>query len=186
MKHPIIVCCGQDGTGKSTLANQLANHYGPGAIKHHSGSPPKELSYPFNKIWEDNNYFSLMNAFNEVSHTNAVIVDRFHLGQVIYGKRYRGYNDSLHVNDLESNMLLDSKNLFLVLLTDFSLNLFERDDGNSYEKSVLDFEQTRNSFKEEFDRSKIVNKLHICISANGGFTNTFKTVTSWIQTKGIK
>ncbi len=185
MKKPILVIEGQDRTGKTTLVNQLANHYGPGAIKHHSGSPPKELLYPFNKIWEDNNYFSLMNAFNEISHTNAVIIDRFHLGQAIYGKRYRGYSESFHVNELEANFSIEN-NLFLVLLTDLPKNLYARDDGCSFEKSILDFDLTRNAFIEEFDRSLIKNKLHICISANGGFTNTFETVTSWIQTKGIK
>jgi len=177
---PIIIICGQDRTGKSTLVNQLANHFGPGAVKHHSGSPPKELEYPFNKIWEDNNYFSLMNVFNEVSKTNSVIVDRFHLGMPVFGKRFRKYPDSLHITELENYMSLGD-NVFLILLTDESEELFKRDDGKSFEKSAEDFEETADQFKTEFDLSIIANKLHINITHNGGFVNTLPTILKFIK-----
>lgn len=178
--NPIIILEGQDRCGKSTLANQLANYYGPGAIKHHSSSPPKGLVYPDAKIWEDNNYYSLMNTFSDVSKTNAVICDRFHLGQVIYGKRYRGYPDSMHVTDLEKLMYIRD-NVFLILVLDDAHELIKRDDGNSFEKSQEDFNETASQFTTEFDLSLIQNKFSVNISDIGGFGKLYDTILDYIE-----
>lgn len=176
---PIILCEGQDRCGKSTLATQLANHFGPGVLKHHSSSPPKDLVYPFNKIWEDNNYFSLMNVFNEAATTNTVVVDRFHLGMPVFGKRYRNYPEKTHVVELETFMKF-GKNAFLILLTDDGQALFERDDGLSSEKTALDFLETEYEFIREFKLSAIPNKLHINITEIGGFKQILPTVLKFI------
>lgn len=180
MNNPIIILEGLDRVGKSTLASQLANHFGPGAVKHHSGSPPKHLKYPVNLIWEENNYFSLIDVFNHVAETNAVVIDRFHLGCPVFGKRYRNYPDSLHVTSLERSMQLED-NVFLILLTDDADELFKRDDGLSFEKSASDFEETAMEFMYEFGISTIPNKLHINITKNGGFEQTFPSVLKFIE-----
>ena len=182
MKKPFIVIEGQDRTGKSTLVNQLANFYGPGAVKSHSSSPPKDLSYPDNKIWEDNNYFKLFNLYDTITETNAVITDRFHLGMYVFGKRFRKYPERYHVTDIE-RLVTISNNTFLILLTDDPKELMKRDDGMSYEKSESDFAETAFEFQIEYARSLIPHKLHINITVNGGFNNTYETVLKFIESK---
>lgn len=180
MNNPIIILEGLDRTGKSTLANQLANHFGPGAIKHHSGSPPKHLTYPQNLIWEENNYYLLMEAFNKASRFNTVVIDRFHLGCPVFGKRYRKYPETVTTETLERQMCI-GYNTFLVLLTDDSEELFKRDDGLSFEKSADDFDKTCTEFIKEFSNSTIDNKLHINITKNGGFSQSLPSILKFIE-----
>lgn len=171
-----------DRCSKSTTATKLGHYFGPGTIKHHSGPPPTYLDYPYNKIYEDNDYFLLMNTFNCISKTNAVIVDRFHLGQVIYGKQYRNYPESMHVTELEEYLPFGS-NVFLILLTDNISEVMKRDDGHSFEKSESEYTSTSEQFLTEFNLSKILNKLHINITQNGGFSEILPSIIKFVESK---
>jgi len=69
----------------------------------------------------------------------------------------------------------------LVLLTDWTHAIMDRDDENSLESTPSEFDETRMAFEEAFNRSIIPHKLHLNISENGGFKNTYDTVTKFLD-----
>jgi thymidylate kinase len=180
----ITIIEGMDRCGKTTLISNLRKHYfsNPKLIVHHSSSPPKTVSDP--NEWEVDHYTHLANTFHRLSSVDGydIICDRFHLGAQVYGARYRGLNtetiatvDNIFIaNGIETKIAL-------ILLTDYAHEIVKRDDGESIEASVSEFEETANEFKHFFDASKIKNKLHINITDNGGFVNTYLTVSDFIM-----
>lgn len=118
------------------------------------------------------NSFSTM--FHALSSGGRFIMDRAHLGEAVYGPRYRQYDGS-YVYDLERSFINDRGSKFhettlLVFLhtSDFS---FIQDDGDSFDFSKKDEEQ--NDFMRAFDRSEIIHKVAIDVSDDaGGFADS--------------
>lgn len=179
----IAIICGQDRTGKSTLINQLRKTYfkNPKTIVHHSSSPPK-VENP--NQWEIEHYRNILDTAIEMSHNQGYdfIFDRLHLGAIVYGKKYRNADPKL-IYGIDKHFLTDEKDVFLVLLTDYSEAILAIDDGESLETNVEDYEYTRTEFIDAFNKSVCVNKLHINITDNGGFKNTYETVVKFLDEK---
>jgi hypothetical protein len=72
----------------------------------------------------------------------------------------------------------------LILLTDTAKAIAERNDEKSFESSEEEFNETLTAFEAAFSRSIIPNKLRINVTENGGFVNTYDTVTSFLD--GVK
>lgn len=174
----IVIIEGLDRCGKSTLVNQLRKDYfkNPNIIIHHSSSPPK--IYDPN-VWEITHYSNLFKLFTSL-YDYDIILDRFHLGAIVYGKKYRNA-DPKNIYDIDNEYLQHNKNIVLILLTDNIENIISRDDGLSLEQNKEDFEETKNAFAEAFNNSKCINKLSINISDNGGFEQTYPTVVAFLD-----
>ena len=168
----ILIIEGMDRCGKSTLVEQLRKHYftDPRILIHHSSSPPK-VENP--NEWEVQHYKSLLDTsyYLDYAEDFNVIYDRFHLGAIVYGKKYRNA-DPEDIYSIESLLVREDDEIALVLLTDWSSNIIDRNDGKSLEYLASEFDETRIAFEEAFKRSIIPNKLHINIHENGGFKNT--------------
>lgn len=128
-----IILEGLDRCGKSTAAVQLSNHFGPGVIVHHSSSPPKLGSSGLQMNWEIRNYKKL---WEKTDSEEVTIFDRFHLGMLVYGKKYRGYEVD-RIDVLERNMFdgISGGLNYLFTFVDTVDNLIERDDGLSLESA---------------------------------------------------
>ena len=178
---------GLDRCGKSTLVEHLRKKYftSPDIIVHHSSSPPKVESP---NDWELQHYESLF-QFSQMlidDYSYDVIFDRFHLGAVVYGVKYRNANP-IGIFEIDKRYLSSYPNAALILLTDEPEAIASRDDGGSLEKSLDEYSQTKKSFINAFERSSCINKLHINITDNGGFVNTIPTVTRFLdEQKGAR
>lgn len=176
----ILIIEGMDSVGKSTLIKNLRKtHFlNPKTLVLHSSSPPE---VPNQKTWEVDHYFSL---FEEVEQADFigydVILDRAHLGAVVYGDLYRG-GASNKIWELEKTFQFDSGHVALLLLTDSPEAGWARDDGMSNEKDLTQYQNTRSKFIETFNRSIITHKLHLDVTENGGFANTLPTVIDFLN-----
>lgn len=177
----ILIIEGMDRCGKSTLVEQLRKRYftNPKTIVHHSSSPPK-VEDP--NQWEITHYSSLFEHSFDLSMNQYfdIIFDRFHLGAIVYGQKYRNANPE-NIYAIENMFISPTDDIALVLLTDWTTQIIVREDDNSLESTPAEFDETRAAFEEAFGRSIIPNKLHINISENGGFKNTYETVTQFLD-----
>lgn len=87
-----IIVEGGDGTGKTTLAEELAEQYG--AEYEHVG-PPRHDMTPFAEHIEY--------AFVLAEQYGSVVFDRFHLGCFAYGPIWRPENDLDGIGDFRRN-----------------------------------------------------------------------------------
>lgn len=177
----LLIIEGMDRCGKSTLVEDLRKRYftSPNILVHHSSSPPK-VDNP--NSWELKHYASLFQTSMMLvdDYFYDVIFDRFHLGAAVYGAKYRNAQPS-DVYQLDYDNLHNYSNAALVLLTDDPEAIAARDDGESLEKSIHEYNETLSAFIEAYTVSSCINKLHINISGNGGFTNTLPTVTKFLD-----
>ena len=177
-----VIIEGPDRVGKTTLIKNLRSLYfkKPDIITLHSSSPPKGIQNPIE--WENEHYSSIY--FDVVQpHTylgGVAILDRFHLGATVYAPLYRGATDKdlEEIWDLDESMQND--NVYLILLTDLE-NGWKRDDGDSNESSGKEYLDVSNRFIDSFQKSSIRNKIHVDVTKNGGFVNTYPTVEFFLK-----
>jgi thymidylate kinase len=179
----LLIIEGMDRCGKSTLVEHLRKHYftSPNILVHHSSSPPKVEDQ---NSWEINHYSSLFAASQKLvdDYHFDVIFDRFHLGAAVYGEKYRGA-DPNDVYELDYMYLNSYKNAALILLTDDGEAIAKRDDGDSLESTVEEYDETCAAFIEAYETSSCAHKLHVNITENGGFANTIPTVTNFLNNR---
>lgn len=152
----LIIFEGPDRVGKTTqiqyLKNYLASYNKLVHYFHYSSIKGvdniKEYSY--------NLYKSMFKISNE--NKDIFIADRFHFGELVYGKLYRHYDSE--VLDLEKPYKND---IILILLIDDVENLIKRDDGNSFSTKYDLKQQEIELFINAFNKSIIKNKLLINI-----------------------
>lgn len=177
----ILIIEGMDRCGKSTLIEQLRKNYflNPNIFVHHSSSPPKVTDQ---NEWEIVHYRKLLDVSYALNYTHDfdVIFDRFHLGAIVYGKKYRNV-DPEDIYSIEHMYIHPNDEIALILLTDTIEAILARDDGDSLESHASEFDETRSAFETAFNRSIIPNKLHINVTDNGGFKNTYQSVTQFLD-----
>ena len=152
----IIIIEGPDRVGKDTLIKSLKNRfYRENFIElHYSGVKPydggmsvKDVSVEINK-----NMFKILNTdFN-------FIVNRSHIGEMVYSPKYRGYSGD-YVLELEKS--LKRSDVFLILLSDDPVTLAARDDGNNISNLVSDISDEIDAFRIALRKSSIKNKIEI-------------------------
>lgn len=180
----ILIIEGMDRCGKTTLISNLRKNYFSNhkTIVHHSSAPPKCVA---NKnAWEVYHYTDLAKTFHHLSANEGydIICDRFHLGAMVYGMRYRGLEPhTIFEVDRDVISCGIEKNIALVLLTDYADAIMSRNDGESIETTTAEFDNTRTEFTNFFNYSMIPNKLHINITDNGGFKNTYPTIETFLS-----
>ena len=135
----IIVIEGSDGTGKSTLVDNLGNWLRP-HVRLSCGPPKTESAFV--------EYSALIDAAEEIAATSDshVIIDRLHLGEMVYGTLLRG-TPKLSLQELRAlSTRLDNLGAVRVLLnaSDECVigRLVARDGGVPDPKSGAKCEQT--------------------------------------------
>lgn len=169
-----IIIEGLDRLGKSTLIEGIQERLGFFTVVHYS--KPKTLSHYVNQVGvsaakQAYQRESFEQMFKLLSGEARLILDRAHLGEAVYAKRYRGY-DGDYVFDLEGvKQLTALNNTLLVLLVNDDKELEHKlvDDGDSFDWSKREEEQR--DFCAAWTRSRFANKLRIGVGSKGKFVD---------------
>ena len=185
MKHleaQLIIIDGLDRCGKSTFVEYLRDKYPdycPMVL--HSTKPPSDLEDP--KSYQLNHYKKQIQQIKEIitDYEIPVIMDRFHLGEFVYGTLYR--NGQYYPEELkELEQPLKSIKTSLYVFTDSTDNRLDRDDGNSLtiDPSTMDAEYKL--FTEWYSHSTITNKTFIDWSQGQDFSeSTFESLAEQLH-----
>lgn len=183
LQHIIIE--GLDRLGKSTLVDGIQHKLGF-FTKLHFGKPQVlthyELSVGKAAAKEAYQRESFKQMFDLLQATDArIILDRAHLGEAVYAKRYRGY-DGDYVFDFESIkriQALSSTLLVLLVNHDQALERTLIDDGDSFDWSKRAEEQE--DFIAAFNRSRFRSKMILSVGRNGQFIDKDTLVNSVVR-----
>ena len=135
----IVVLEGPDLAGKSTLASKLeSQHFG--AVIVENGQPPTGV------VLFDHYASQIVEASG---HPNLTVFDRLHLGELIYGPRYRG---SALIDDeqlLVLERLLDQSGALKVHVDAADADLLDRhaERGDDFVTSTSDLIQIAQSYR---------------------------------------
>lgn len=166
MSNFILIIEGQDKTGKDTLVKACTRKYFErNPLVLHCMSPssstenPEEISKKY--------YFNLLNFVSLESPDQSFILNRSHIGEMVYSPLYRGYSGE-YVLTLESHFLssdITSKKVILVTLIDSSHSRLSREDEDALSVSEYTSKKELKLFTEAAEKSSIQNKLLIDISS---------------------
>jgi hypothetical protein len=189
-----IIVEGVDRLGKDTLIQGLKQKLGAFQVVHYQ--KPELLDVYVNEAQRIFNTTSVegdvkaaalknyqinsfRNMFHMLSSGARLILNRAHLGEMVYAPRYRKYDGS-YVLDLERQFkhdlgsnVLDTTLLVLLHASDTS---FIKDDGMSFDFAAKEAEQM--DFIRAFERSNIRHKLMIDVSVNGGYVPADKILAT--------
>ena len=166
-RNLFIIIEGPDNVGKSTLIQNLKNNFNNFTLHniHYSNvkqeSPAKTIEYS-TKLYTE----MFQNMFECSKYEKSgMILDRSHIGEMVYGPVYRGYTGE-YVLDIERKFTHVHPvwdNLYLITLIDQPENLINRDDGLSFSIDIKKKETEINNFINAYEKSLIKNKLLINI-----------------------
>lgn len=169
----VIYVEGPDNVGKGTqISNMVKEFAALGEMSmwwHYSNFGIKDvdecMEYSEDAYWE---MFTQANYMN-LGGTN-IICDRAHLGEWVYGKKYRNY-DADFIWKVEEDMIDECEvggakwsHNYLLVFIDEPENLIARDDGLSFSTALEDKRWEVDRFVDAFRRSKISNKVLVNIS----------------------
>lgn len=155
-----IIVEGPDNVGKSTLIKNLQNYFNDEVFMVMDFMSVNQLTKDEHIVHNTRIYSTMFKTMNYLSTINcSSICDRSHLGEMVYGNKYRGY-DGKYVLDIEKEYIKEQffDDVYLILLTDSANNLIDRDDGLSESIELNDKINELNLFNEAFLSSNIKNK----------------------------
>lgn len=161
LEPQLIIIDGLDRCGKSTFIEYLRSKYSDSCLMVlHSTQPPKNLENP--KEYQLNHYKTQIQQIKEIitDYEIPVIMDRFHLGEFVYGTLYRNC-EYLPEELQELEKPLQSIKTALYVFTDSTDNRLDRDDGKSLTVNPDTMTSEYNLFKEWYEKSTISNKTFI-------------------------
>lgn len=169
MNNLFVIIEGPDNVGKTTLIKNIKNHYNDYFLHelHYSNvKQDKDKVQEYStKLYHQ--MFNLM--FQSTIHEKfGFIVDRSHLGEMVYGPIYRNYSGEF-VLDIERSYhhILDFWNdVYLITLYDSPENLIKRDDGLSFSIDNNIKQKEIDNFLNAHRLSTIKHKLLINIEYN--------------------
>lgn len=178
----LILFDGQDRCMKDTLIEKLRKHLKSPYIQVlHEGKPPSDVDQ---FKWAIDHYSYMLCNARMTTDSEVAIYNRCHLGEVVWGPKYRGYNADF-IFDLENRYLSSMDDAYLILLTDSADRLMARDDGKSLTKSITELDDVRREFMNAFDKSCIKNKIHIRLE-EVVFEDVFDVVLNFIARSSVK
>lgn len=148
----IVILEGLERTGKSTVAEILETKYNFVSFKDHNHLMEMDCSFIANRL---DATLSMITALDKANID--VVLDRFHLSELIYGTYYRGYNRTNFQHIKYIDEVLSHLNTKLILL--------ERTVNEKYEEAfphdgyAEDIETMQKDFRYEVDKSYISNKM---------------------------
>lgn len=96
MRPAHIIIEGPDGAGKTTLAKVLCSALS--MDYHHEGPPPQGVKP----------YDHYRNVYRELTH--PTVIDRFHLGEIVYGPLLREKSGLAPAEVFELNRIIEARN----------------------------------------------------------------------------
>lgn len=165
----VFLIDGIDRLGKSSLIKGIQDMLGYHLVVHYD--KPKKLEV-YESLYKDKSlqkyqFETNQTMFNLIKSGIPLILDRTHLGEMVYAPLYRKYAGD-YVYEMELEMLKTMKNpkdVRLILLTSSNCDMLV-DDGLSFDPSKKHQEQEL--FKKAFNKSQIPNKIMIDVHNNSG------------------
>lgn len=174
----VIIFEGPDRCGKSTQIKRLMSHFTnkPCQWLHYSSVP--NLSDKDQRDFLRRNF---VNMFELIKNKEVNwFLDRSHLGELVYGPKYRPGLNHEYVLDLEvAAQVADRNDMYLILLFDSSLANVDRDDGDSYTSDKAEVWDEVVKFQCAVSRSYIPRKKFIDI-ANKDVEMVAQEIYNWI------
>lgn len=165
----IIVVEGIDRLGKGSIIKGIIEEYGYRHVIHYS-KPVKSKVY---RSLQEYQYDSFRRGFECLKTLDIhYIFDRFHLGEVVYSPRYRGY-DGKYVYNLEDLNLTLLRRMWLILLYTDNFE-FLVDDGNSFDFDKK--QEEMDDFVNAFHKSKVPHKIMINVHNGHGDYKRFDEI----------
>lgn len=171
----IVILEGPDNVGKSSITKEVhkllvENNYLVHQL-HYSSIPG--LSLEKNKIYSKKLYIdmfeTLMTRTYQSNYNVAFILDRSHIGEMIYSPMYRKYSGD-YVLDIEcyyTKFLEFWNSIYLITIIDSPENLIARDDGLSFSIDKVKKQIEIDGFIRANKLSNIKNKFIVeCIDKN--------------------
>lgn len=183
----LIILEGGDRLGKSTLIEGICKHYNyDNMCIRHFGKPRKNLDpknildYQFECFTKE---AKLLHKFIEVTggdyhryFDDTMIWNRSHLGEFVYSQMFRnGNGDEIKKRLLGweqfniTRMYEQDCKTYLVTLTADPKFFLEKEDGNSFSKTLEEKTKELELFKDAHEFSTIKNKLLVRVDNNGEF-----------------
>lgn len=162
-----IIVEGVDRCGKDSLIQGIISklgyhhqlHYSKPIVPNCYSDEPREAAFEYQKM-------SFIEGFELLNQPIKVIFNRFHLGEVVYAPRYRGYEGN-YVFQIEYNYKHVLPNMRLILLYSDCQDIFE-DDYKSFDYNKRG-EETED-FLRAARQSRIQNKIMINVhNGQGGY-----------------
>ena len=161
---------GIDNVGKTTQIKLLNTAlFNKGYINHvlHYSSI-SNVAPDDSRMYSERMYKSMFNFLNKQwieNSTNSFILDRSHIGEMVYSPIYRDYSGD-YVLDIEREYYNSMfwRNVYLFVFIDEPENAISRDDGESFTIDIEKKQDEINSFIEAYHKSLIINKtiINIC------------------------
>ena len=100
-----LIIEGQQFSGKTTIANNLARRYLPGnPFLFKLSGPATGADDKSFKSYVENVLLDYSNLFRHIT-ANSIICDKFHISEQVYGKFYRGYeHDQEFIESVEATL----------------------------------------------------------------------------------
>ena len=153
----LIIIEGPDNCGKDSLIQRLSENFLTVTNIHYT---KPENKYIQNTLFRGYAYAIV----NKVYDTDAIILNRSHYGEYVYGCLYRGISDkdALDIINEIDNIYLkyDIETYYIQLLSTSETLLLNNDDNKSLSKGNINAIGTEvRRFKEIFDKSKLNKKM---------------------------
>lgn len=154
---------GIDRIGKSTCVKHLVDFHGFQPF--HFGKPEGDTVRD-RAMFQKGSFKTAMPILAELGKRINIVLDRAHLGEMVYGPIYRGDSgvDLEYVRELEASFDHDEVSMVLVLHRDLEL-VRSRDDGLGYDPAKSGEEQQR--FVDAFNASNIHHRRPLDVTQIG-------------------
>ena len=165
----LIIIEGPDNCGKNTLINKLSENFLTVTNIHYT-KPENKYIQPI--LFRGYAY----SIVNKVYNTDAIILNRSHYGEYVYGCLYRGISedDALDIiKEIDSIYLKYNIDAYYIQLYSSSDVLLKRNDDHKSlsQGDITKIEVEQNRFLEIFDHS-LLNKIKIQINNGDEFRNS--------------
>ena len=164
----LIIIEGPDNCGKNTLINKISENFLTVTNIHYT---KPENKYIQNTLFRGYAYAIV----NKVYNTDAIILNRSHYGEYVYGCLYRGISedDALDIIKEIDNIYLkyNIDAYYIQLYSSSDTLLMKNDDSKSLSQgNITKIEVEQKRFLEIFDYS-LLNKIKIQINNGEEFRN---------------
>jgi thymidylate kinase len=182
----LIILEGGDRLGKSTLIKGLCEHYNyDNVIIRHFGKPPKGMSPQETLTFQFKCFTNEARLVHDIKRAFAytkynyyediVIWNRAHLGEYVYSQMFRNGNPK----ELKEKLLFfehfhfgihehEKLQVYLILLTADPIFFLQKEDGNSFSKTLVEKTKELELFDKAFEFSLIENKLRYKVNNENG------------------
>lgn len=167
----VVIIEGPNRTGKSTQIANLKNHYECKGMRVHV-IHYEHIHLNSEKVYTPDNmkdmafvrYDDMLRLADEFANDpqTVIIFDRAHLGETVYGPKYRDYSGD-YVYDLELKYEDFLQNAYEFVFVDTAEHLLSREDGLSPTQGLEDKKYEVSAFKVAFCKSNVVHKALIDI-----------------------